>query len=381
LKIYQTKHRGGLSAVNIAVLVDHFDVGKVFCLIELELRTGGWVRLPLRALVVAHTDMEVIIDCLIDCLAQFEYLSQDASVSLHPLTWYLFGRGGQLREMILLFVMRDRTFEQLPALKRIRDISHFVPCLEISVERKHAQIHSQIRAAPNHSVAYVSLRGLRLAEFEDILQGSQESAESLMDAFGSQCRSALQCARSLGLDTHEALLEHANEDTGSLDHTLPHHAVVDVVYRCDAITQFRDFEDFPDPPEGPPPLGGPQGVWFHESSASAEDDNGSNGGLGPSCDGIAPCIIGSAGSAGSHSENLEAGCGSLEPSAFGIAPPTPPLRSDGFDADELLLLAPPSLGVPFSSVPVAASESAGLDEGIEDIVATKPKAIESEVHP
>ena len=88
----------------------------------------------------------------------------------------MFARGGPGRGQVIAVVQGTHTFAEVPLVQRYRMISQFLPCMEASVERRHAQIHSSIRAAPNHTAAFTSVQGLRKAEILAELESGVEEA-------------------------------------------------------------------------------------------------------------------------------------------------------------------------------------------------------------
>ena len=168
-------HATTLTAVEQGKIVDYFNFSKQFIYVELILRVErGWSALPLRALGMGNEDEEVAIDCLIDCLAQFEAMQPE---DMTVFEWTLFSRAGPGRGQVIAVVQGTHTFAEVPLVQRYRMIAQFLPCMEASVERRHAQIHSSIRAAPYHSAAC-----LRKAEILAELESGVEEASRF---FGS----------------------------------------------------------------------------------------------------------------------------------------------------------------------------------------------------
>ena len=217
------RHAVGLSAEDRGKLVDYFAIGKMFIYIELLLRVSrGWSSLPLRALGIGNADHDVVVECLLDCLAQFEALSVEA---MSPFEWNLFSRDGPLRGQVLAIVQGTHTWDQVPELRRYRFIAQFLPIMEASIERKHAQIHAAIRSAPNHSVAYTSVQGLRKAEILREMEEDPDDCIRFVKALDSQCRSARACLESLGLQAHPEIQPHLTQD-GKIHSSCPHDCAV-----------------------------------------------------------------------------------------------------------------------------------------------------------
>ena len=136
-------HSALLDAAQRGQLIDYFGIGKQFIYVELVLRVDrGWAALPLRALGMGDPSEEVAINVLIDCLAQFEALEP---AEITPLDFTLFSRAGPLRGQVMAIVQRTHTWHQVPQLRRYRMIAQFLPCVETSVERRHAVYISSIQ--------------------------------------------------------------------------------------------------------------------------------------------------------------------------------------------------------------------------------------------
>ena len=66
----------GLEAADRAELLDGWRANKQFMQAEWQIRMAPWMLLPLRALGMAHEDMNIVVEVLVDCLMQFEALAQ-----------------------------------------------------------------------------------------------------------------------------------------------------------------------------------------------------------------------------------------------------------------------------------------------------------------
>ena len=154
-------HTRDVSADVRTQVVDDFTHGKDFLLLELALRTSAWTKLPLRLLALGHNDESLVRHALVDSLVQYEHLPD--ALRAHELTHLLLAPGGVLREQIVAFVQGTHSFNELPELRRYRDIAVFVPVIEVSVERIHAVLHKGIRLAPRHGPSFVSV-AVRRAE-------------------------------------------------------------------------------------------------------------------------------------------------------------------------------------------------------------------------
>ena len=90
-----------LTVVDRSRLIDEFYLGREFVDTEHQIRNYGWKRAPLKGLVLGDWDLNVIIDKLIEMLAEFEAVSEANYPDCHMFTLDLFARGGPLREQVL----------------------------------------------------------------------------------------------------------------------------------------------------------------------------------------------------------------------------------------------------------------------------------------
>ena len=162
-EIVLIQQREDLTPAERAQVMDEFAVGREYIQTEFSIRLStGWSSIPLKALVLGHQDFErEIIPGLIACLMQFESIPPEQYAELSEVTLTLFARGGAVREQILCLIRRTHTFDQLPAVLRIRIAAAQLPVAEVSIERRHAAIHAGTRSTPNHTIQYDSVHGLR----------------------------------------------------------------------------------------------------------------------------------------------------------------------------------------------------------------------------
>ena len=261
----------GLEEEQKATIIDNFNFGKNFIYVELDLRLVGWSGIPLRFMGVGHENMEIVIDTFIVCLAQFEALDPNDGIS--NLTLRVFSRGSRIRSQILAFLNDGVPWSEVPDLARYRTAAIFMPTVERTIERKHAQVSAGIRSAPHHSPVFTSVQGLRKPEILRVLDSNVDDAAHFCKLVTEKTRSARACIKSLGLEAHPEIRAHVDADTGAVTNTLPHNVAVDVIYRNDTTTIFQDLPDFPEPP--PPSLPRPPSAQ-HEQSASpaGERDDG-----------------------------------------------------------------------------------------------------------
>ena len=122
--------------------------------------------------------------------------------------------------------------------------------MEASVERHHAAVAAGTRAAPNTSVAYDSVHGLRKLELTHEIEHSPESLATLAETFDKSTRSPAQCIEVLGLQAHPEAREYMRDD-GRMGN-IPHDVAADIIYRNDATTQMMPLPNFVPPPTQPP---------------------------------------------------------------------------------------------------------------------------------
>ena len=257
-EILAIQRRANLTPDERADVMDQFCVGREFIDTEFVIRvTRGWSTIPLRAMVLGHENMEVVITGLIDSLMQFEAIPPENYHSIQPFTLQMFARGGPLREQVLCIVQRSRTWEQVPGVQRIRYAPQHIPLLEQSMERNHARIHSGGRAAPHRSAAYDSLRGVRKNEVVQIFDDTPESVAALAKTFDQCARTPRMCLASLDLQAHPRVAGYMKESGDGLRSSVPHHVAADIIYRVDHLSQTQKFPPFQRPP---PPGGGGRGA-------------------------------------------------------------------------------------------------------------------------
>jgi len=186
------RHAVGLIAEDRGKLVDFFAIGKRFIYIELVLRVSrGWSSLPLRALGIGNADHDVVVECLLDCLAQFEALSVEA---MSPFEWNLFSRDGPLRGQVLAIVQGAHTRDQVPELRRYRFIAQFLPIMEAPPHPRDMQTQSQ--------TTYTYVSGQTREWFQP-----------------------LKCLESLGLQARPEIQPHLTQD-GKVHSSCPHDCAV-----------------------------------------------------------------------------------------------------------------------------------------------------------
>ena len=278
---YMDGHCSGLTPNERAIMIDQFTIAKEFIIAELRIRLDGWGKLPLRAFALAIGDLDQEIQCMVDCLLQFQALTDEELRGMSHLTWYLFSRAGPCRAQVVLLVQRARTYADLPELREVRCKMAFAPVLEFSVEMKHALISLGIRSSPNHSIAFASAQALRRSTVEEVLSTS-EGSQKLYESLKCMCRSPSSCVGTLQLAAHPHLRDYISEDTGKLQTCVPHHLAVDVIYRNDPWSQCIGLDNANDDDEGPPPfldvsvdIGGGDGEdMFNPPDDGVDDDMG-----------------------------------------------------------------------------------------------------------
>ena len=241
-----------------ASILDEFGIGREFIFAEYTMRIqAGWQCIPLKAMILGHQSMHIVIEGLIHCLAQSESIPPEQYPECCEITLQLFARGSTLREQIICLIRRTHDFSQLPGLQRIRDGAQHAPCVEMSVERRHAAIRAGTRATPNRTVQYDSVHGLRKGELMDIFDDTPAAVERMGNVFDADARSPSQCLQSLGLIAHPSIQSYV-KDSGEGLADIPHHVAAEVVYRADFTSQSIHYPEFqrPPPPQFPGHGGG-----------------------------------------------------------------------------------------------------------------------------
>ena len=257
-EIVLIQQREDLTPAERAQVMDEFAVGREYIQTEFSIRLStGWSSIPLKGLVLGHQDFErEIIPGLIACLMQFESIPPEQYAELSEVTLTLFARGGAVREQILCLIRRTHTFDQLPAVLRIRIAAAQLPVAEVSIERRHAAIHAGTRSTPNHTIQYDSVHGLRKKEITSIFEDTPEQVQALSRTFDKDARTPIKCIESLGLQAHPEIRRFVSEAGRGLTNNLPHNIAAYVIYRGDQTSQLHKFEEFPRRPP-PPPESGP----------------------------------------------------------------------------------------------------------------------------
>ena len=200
-----------LSQEDRNTILDEFDAGKIYILIELNIRSQLYESLPLKLLILGHLDFDKVRAGLIDCLLQYEALENPDVISQS-----ILGHAG-MRAEVLRFVVQQVHITECPGLRRFRLRALFLPTTEISIERKHAELHRWILAAPHHSPAFASL-GVRRKEVTAIVDHPPE-LESLCEA-SINMRAPEDCLQVLGIVHHPDTQQYLRED-GTFSSSVP----------------------------------------------------------------------------------------------------------------------------------------------------------------
>lgn len=233
---------GGLPENEAAKVMHELSIGKDFVLAELRMRTDCFSQLPLHLLCLGHHDLGVMRAHLAICLIQYEHL-RCTGADAHPMTRALLSPGGPLRDSVMVFLHGG---DLSPALLDFRRKAQLSSNLEVAVERRHAQLHQHLRAAPHHSEAFASI-GLRRHEILEDMRNNPAVANRmavLIDRAGHP-----KCAlEQLGLRHHPVLAPYFVG--GLLPRRTPHAVAGPIIYRCDLRTQFGPL---PSVAKGPDP--------------------------------------------------------------------------------------------------------------------------------
>ena len=131
-----------------------FEQGRAHIMLILYVRNSSFVRLPLKLVGLGHPDVNVARRCAVDCLAQWGGLTMEERRAAHNTSQFLLQEGSEGRASMVQFIgsgVADGT------VKQSRQKFMFAMNTEISVERKHAEIHAGIRLVSNHTPALASL--------------------------------------------------------------------------------------------------------------------------------------------------------------------------------------------------------------------------------
>jgi hypothetical protein len=220
---------------------------KVHMKMQLEYKLSPFTALPLLVLGLGHFDEETARQVMWRAGSQWEGLTDEEKSAAHPLSRELFAGG--LRHELVEFLRGGAiaTAAELASLRKLRERTLWTPVLEQSIERKHAQLHARIKAAPAHSAPYVSVveRG---PELEELLV-SQPDVMQRLSEFCSSIRQPDLVAQVLGMNQRPAF-EHRRAQQPGLP--LPHHLVAACVYRTDVNTQYSALAPLADGPQPPP---------------------------------------------------------------------------------------------------------------------------------
>ena len=141
------------------------------------------------------------------------------------------------------FIIGD-ALQHLPNLAMERAALMLVPITEESIEGKHAIVARGLRRAARVSPAYISMNVLRATELERQLDKQPTLIKVMAAAVPS--RTPFQNASLLGLLSHPTIqkqLETRMASGKKMCKQLTHSRLGDVMYRCDADTQFAGHED------------------------------------------------------------------------------------------------------------------------------------------
>ena len=218
---------------------------------QLELKLMPFSSLPLSILGLGHWDEQKARELMWRAAAEYEALTPEEQESAHPLTKHVFASGARVE---LVKFLQGQSAETLPSLMKIRRRSLWCPVLEQSIERKHAQLHARIKAAPNHSAPYVSITE-RAPELTDLMS-REASAINSFSAICADIRQPVLVAQALGLLAHPVFRQ---AQTLRPKEALSHRLVAACVYRADPQTQFAPLDASAvsglKPPPNPSPFG------------------------------------------------------------------------------------------------------------------------------
>jgi hypothetical protein len=246
------------------VLVNWF-VGKDFVYVEICLRIQCYGELPLKVMCLGHLSMDEVRTGLAICVLLFDNLEADSPAFENEVVVELFDRRLELRRHVEMVISGDLGVHEVPRLMALRMRARFALTIEVSVERLHALLHKNIKLASFHNGAFASIMSRKHEILNEI---SHDRAR--LDHFAAlvaEVASPSHAIRTLKLEHHPRILDFHVDDAMPRD--LPHKVAVEVIYRCDLLTQFADepyVEEPPSPPSDPPDAfdhGGGGGVGDH----------------------------------------------------------------------------------------------------------------------
>ena len=220
--------RGLMPRLRVFIL-NVFESGKAVLFTEYELRFACYRYLQLTLTVMGHHDVRKARAGLVACLILRENVGRP-----HFWTSTLLDRGTHLRDLIVAVVQNRLELGTCAELRRFRVSSSLMSCMEIGVERLHKVLHQHVTLATNHSAAYESL-GLRGLDIQSEVDAKPELLFELAE-FVRSVGTHYAAIEELGLQAHPAFADLQTDEGLSKD--LTHSLAVDVVYRCDRVTQF-----------------------------------------------------------------------------------------------------------------------------------------------
>ena len=97
-----------------------------------------------------------------------------------------------------------RTDHRCARLRRFMARLRLTPCVERAVESTHRDVHREVKRAPRHSHAFVSLVG-RAGDMAETAMSASEPFNEFAELL-SQLHSPRDCVVALGLGSHPASL-------------------------------------------------------------------------------------------------------------------------------------------------------------------------------
>ena len=225
----------GLSTAQRRIVLDIFEIGKSEILAEYAIRFSCYQQLPLKLLCIGHHNVRTAREHLVHCLCLYELLPGSGS----PFTEDMLNVAHK-RNQVLAVVQGHQTFDHFPELNRVRACAVMTSTMEISVERLHEDLHQNIKLAPNHSPAYASL-SLRKGMIMRAMEDKPDLVFRLVEIL-SIVRTGHKVIQALNLLGHPAVAQYLN-DEGQISSSIPFWVIAQIVYRCDAQTQFTNLVD------------------------------------------------------------------------------------------------------------------------------------------
>lgn len=212
-----------------SLLLADFQHGRAAMVTFVRLKTDYFRRLPWMLCALAHLDESIARAFAARC--RTAWLRDPRREAHHRVTWRWMREGSNLRACLDRFIDGEH-LQNLPAEFRMSvAMLRFPPCVETTIEAKHARV-AVAKRAHHIGPVRVSLAN-RLGMFDRSVRKGQIDCAELLRLF-AQARSLQRVPGLLGLDGHPDL-QFGNARPASL-----RVALAKVVYHCDMVNMFKN---------------------------------------------------------------------------------------------------------------------------------------------